>query len=310
MTKALRITSIAVAAAAVLLIALPPVFSSGIDEQAQNLLNSPGVLESLKKTTALADSGTVSPLVQQARDFAKYLNPPPPPKKPAPARSKRTSVRPRAQVSAKFELLGTSYYALRPEMSLALIDEPGKGLRWIRQSSKIGHLVVEEVKDGKIVIRDGTRTYELEAKRTPRRNLVKGEPAYSAEAPPLGVLQTAEPPSYTVPESSQDSSTRGDNRRNGIVGSPSRPPKDVQGRRDLDAAEVAIFDQFVKEIEDIEDPNEWLEKANKIMEQLEEASRVTEQEASLLDELGEELQDANEDSSDRSVETEPETATD
>ncbi len=308
MTKALRITSIAVAAAAVLLIALPAVFSSGMDEQTQSLLNSPGVLESLKKTTALADAGTVSPLVQQARDFARYLNPPPPPRptRPAPARSNQPAVRPQAQVSAKFELLGTSYYALRPEMSLALIDEPGRGLRWIRQSSKIGHLVVEEVKDGKVVIRDGTRTYELQAKRAPKRSLIKSESSYSAEAPAV-LPSSAVPASPSWP---QDLSTRIDAHRNGTDVSPSRPPKNVQGRRELDAAEIAIFDQFVKETEDIEDPNEWLEKADGLMQRLANASRVTEEEASLLDELGEELQDANEDPSGRSAETKPEPASD
>jgi hypothetical protein len=307
MTKALRITSIAVAAAAVLLIALPAVFSSGMDEQTQSLLNSPGVLESLEKTTALADAGTVSPLVQQARDFAKYLNPPPPPKpkRPAPARSSRPAVRPQ-KVSARFELLGTSYYALRPEMSLALIDEPGRGLRWIRQSSKIGHLVVEEVKDGRVVIRDGTRTYELQAERVPKRNLVKSESPYSAEAP------AALPPSAVPasPSRPQRSSTRIDAHRNGTDAGPSRPPENVQISRELDAAEVAIFDQFIKETEDIEDPNEWLERADKLMERLAKASRVTEQEASLLDELGEELQDANEDSSDPNAEPEPEADSD
>jgi len=196
MTKALRITSIIVAAVAVLLVALPAVFSSGMNEQTQSLLDSPGVLESLKKNAASAKTGTVSPLVQQAQKFAAYLNPPPPPKpsRPAPTRDRKPSIRPNAPVSAKFELLGTSYYAIRPELSLALIDEPGKGLRWIRQSSEIGHLTVEEVKDGKVVIRDGTRTYEIEPKQIPKRSLVKGESSYSTETPSSGILLTDAPP--------------------------------------------------------------------------------------------------------------------
>ncbi len=299
MTKALRITSIIVAAAAVLLIILPAVFSSGMDEQTQSLLDSPGVLESLKKTTAVADTSTVSPLVQQARKFANYLNPPPPPKsaRPAPVSNNRPSIRPQTEVSAKFDLLGTSYYPLRPELSLALIDEPGKGLRWIRQSSKIGHLVVEEVNDGKVVIRDGTRTYELPAKRTPKRSLIKGESSQGTQALPSDVPRTTAPPSPTVianPSRFRRPAPRSDARNDTPTVNPPEPQQDYQSSKDFTPSKKdVIFEQFIKETEGIEDPNEWLKRADELMEQLENASQVTDEEAELLDELGKELQDAN-----------------
>jgi len=304
MTKALRITSIIVAAAAVLLVALPVVFSSGMDEQTASLLDSQGVLEGLNKVAVAADTGAASPLVQQAEKFAAYLNPPPPKRdKPAPVRDNRTAVRPASPVTAKFELLGTSYYPQRPELSLALIDEPGAGLRWIRQSSKIGHLIVEQVKDGKVVIRDGTSTYELEPKRTPKRSLVKGESPYTAEAPSSGLLQTESPEMQAdfppLPRETVDSPR-------------SRPPptrispRNIRGRTvpatprsntadsGLSDAQMALFDQFAKQADEIDDPNEWMEKADELMERLAEASQVTDEEAELLDELGDELQDPNE----------------
>jgi hypothetical protein len=76
-------------------------------------------------------------------------------------------------VAAKFKLVGTSRYALHPELSLALIDEPGKGLYWVRQFSKVGHLIIEQVKDGLVVVRDGKNTFELVAERPEKRSLLK-----------------------------------------------------------------------------------------------------------------------------------------
>jgi len=46
-------------------------------------------------------------------------------------------------------------------MSLALIDEPGKGRHWVKPSSKVGHLLVEQIKDGLIVVNGGQESFEL-----------------------------------------------------------------------------------------------------------------------------------------------------
>jgi hypothetical protein len=116
----------------------------------------------------------VSPLVKEAEAFALYLDPPKPKAPPRRAPRERSAPRPSAAVSAKFNLVGTSYYALRPELSLALIDEPGKGLHWVRQSNKVGHLIIETIQDGIVVVRDGQRTFELEVERPKKRSLVKG----------------------------------------------------------------------------------------------------------------------------------------
>jgi hypothetical protein len=288
MTRALRITSIVVAVAAVLLVALPPVFTSGADEQTQKFLDSPSVLETIKKTKAVANTDTESPLVKQAKAFANYLNPPPKPKRTSPTPKRKAPARPQASISSKFDLLGTSYYALRPQMSLALINEPGDGLRWVRQSSKIGHLVVEEVKDGKVIIRDGTRTYEIEPKRTTRRSLVKGESVSTVQ--PISTPPSVTP---TTPTRPQRSSPRIDaRRRRRTATSPVAPKPEPE----LTPAELALMDQFVKETESIEDPNEWLKRADELMGRLSRAAEVTDEEAALLDELGQELKDANDDS--------------
>jgi hypothetical protein len=181
MIKIFRITSIIVAVlAAVLVVASPVVLGSQNDKDIEEFLKLPGIVEEFKKAggrkTAKSDD-QISPLVKQAKSFALYLNPPPKPqaksKPPKKSYKPKTTPRPAGPVSTQFKLIGTSFYASRPELSFALIDEPGKGFRWLRQSSSVGHLIIEEIKDGLVVIRDGQRTYDLIAERKPRRSLLR-----------------------------------------------------------------------------------------------------------------------------------------
>ncbi len=179
MIKTLRITSVLAVVLAVVFFVLPAVFGVRSDEGAEQFLGSPSAIENFKKAkgqTGTKSESQVSPLVKAAEAFGLYLNPPKPkaPPRRAPRERAGSAPRPRAPVSAKFSLVGTSYYALRPELSLALIDEPGEGFRWVRQSSEVGHLVIEQIEDGVVVVRDGKRTFELEVKRPKKRSLVKG----------------------------------------------------------------------------------------------------------------------------------------
>jgi hypothetical protein len=75
----------------------------------------------------------------------------------------------------QFRLLSTSYHRSCPEKSLALVAEPGKGGYWIAQGDRVGHLVVERIKDGRIVWRDGSRLQEtaVAIKDTPSLAQVK-----------------------------------------------------------------------------------------------------------------------------------------
>ena len=184
MIKTLRIASIVVAVLATVFAVLPVVFGVpplGVlwssDEQIEGFLDSAGSIEDFKK--ARGDESKYvgnqsSPLVRQAEHFALYLNPPAKPARAAPAHRPTMPHRPAGLVSPKFELFGTSVYPSRPRLSLALIDEPGKGLHWVRQGGKVGHLIIEQIKDGLVVVRDGQRTFELVAERPEKRSLVKG----------------------------------------------------------------------------------------------------------------------------------------
>jgi hypothetical protein len=108
------------------------------------------------------DGGATPPLIKQAMAFALYLKPPEPPA-PKPASRPLVAAQPAprpAIVTPMFRLLSTSYHRSCPEKSLALVAEPGKGGYWVAQGDRLGHLVVESIKDGGIVWRDGNRLQE------------------------------------------------------------------------------------------------------------------------------------------------------
>jgi hypothetical protein len=197
MTKTLRITSIIAAAAAVAIFVFPAVFGGRIDPEVVKFLDAPGVVEKFKEARGVQNAeaqNQVPPLVTQAQAFALYLNPPPPPEPTPPSAAVIQAEAPRPKmVTPKFKLIGTSFYAQHPEMSLALIDEPGKGLRWVRQASQVEHLVIDRVEDGKIIVRDGQRTEELVAERPPVRSLIKSKTPAAVEEPQLPVETAAAP---------------------------------------------------------------------------------------------------------------------
>lgn len=178
MIKTLRITSIVAVVLAFFLLVLPAAFGFRGDKQTEQFLNSAGVIEKFKEARGdKIENGQreISPLVKQAEAFALYLNPPPKPKAEPSIPITKKAARPAGPVAAKFRLIGTSRHVVQPELSLALIDEPGKGLYWVRQASQIGHLIVEQVRDGLIVVRDGKNTFELVAERPAQRSLIKAD---------------------------------------------------------------------------------------------------------------------------------------
>lgn len=161
----------------------PAVFGVRGDEQREQFLNSVGVIEKFKESKGdkAGNRGQeISPLVKQAEAFALYLNPPPPPKPVVSERSRTQSPPQPKATTPKFKLIGTSFYALHPGLSLALIDEPGKGLHWVRQSGKVDHLTIEQVKDGLVVVRDGQSTFELVAEKQEKRSLLKASSSSGA----------------------------------------------------------------------------------------------------------------------------------
>jgi hypothetical protein len=184
MIKTLRITSILAVALAVVLVVFSVVFGVRSDTDIVKLLDEPNIIEKFNKSSGnktTRGSSDISPLVQQAGSFALYLNPPKPiASRPTISRTGAVTRPPSA--TPKFKVLATSYCKNRPEQSIALIDEPGKGLNWVRQSGTVGHLFVEEIKDGIVVVKDGNGTFELIAEQKPHVSLLEGAPSVGSKA--------------------------------------------------------------------------------------------------------------------------------
>ena len=150
MIKTLRITSILAAVLAVVLVGFF-VFRivRGIrgDENVKEFLKSPNVIEKFKTAEGSRTKsfvGQTSPLVKQAQTFALYLNPPASkPRIPQPGPG--STIGTQTNVTPKFKVIGISLCEWSPEMSMALIDEPGKGIHWVKQSASVGHLYIEQV---------------------------------------------------------------------------------------------------------------------------------------------------------------------
>lgn len=175
MLRTLRITSIAITIVVIGVIIFA-VTGSVSDAKIDKLLSSPGVAEQLQasysgKRTSETDKDT--PLMRQAKAFALRIDPPPPPAPPQPVQRPDEPIRPKVDVSAKFTLIGTSYNAGNAAESWALINEVGKGFHWVQIGGTVGYLKIEKIGSGVVLIRDGERTYEMFAERTPKPDLVQ-----------------------------------------------------------------------------------------------------------------------------------------
>ena len=118
----------------------------------------------------------ISPLVSQAGEYALIINPPKPPEEKRIEPQPRITQPPVAfapKLSAKFKLLSTSYNRDRPEDSVALISEPGKGEHWAKVGDIIGNFVLEEIKSGVIIYRYDNQANEMAVEMKPPVRIVK-----------------------------------------------------------------------------------------------------------------------------------------
>jgi len=189
MIKTLRITSIIAAVLAAGLFVFPAIFGLRSNEDIKKFLSLPSVVENIRKAKGDRDKGgegQISPLVTQAQAFGLYLNPPKPVKQPT--RTAKKSGKqdipkpPPRRLTPKFKVIATSFYASHPESSLVLIDEPGKGRHWVRESTVVSHLTIKQIKDGLVVVRGAKGTFELAPEPRPlQRSLVAGSSPVSIE---------------------------------------------------------------------------------------------------------------------------------
>jgi hypothetical protein len=160
MIKTLRITIIVTAILAVVFFVLSAAFGLRRDKDKEAFLAKPSATAVFKKNAAgRAGKEVESPLVKQAQTLALRINPP----KPREEISREVH-RPVVEVP-QFRLLGTSFCPPDPNKSMALIDEPGKGVHWVMASDKINYLTIVKVEDGKIEYTDGKKTIEMAAEK-------------------------------------------------------------------------------------------------------------------------------------------------
>jgi hypothetical protein len=297
MIKTLRITSIVAVVLTVAFFAFPAVFGARGDEQTEQFIDIRAKFEKVRGQRSARGRSQVSPLVVQAQKFAAYIDPPKPPKLPITTPGTRPPLivaPPPPRVSTKFTLIGTSYYASHPELSLALIDEPGKGMYWVRQSGKVGHLIIEQVKDGLIVVRDGERTSELVPQRPVKISLLKGKGVSSGRPGPRATLPASIGPKATSTVPTKATASTVSSRH-----PSSRPPQMSAERR-------MALEKLVSELKagqagagsDKADSKRSAEEAAALMGKLIsdlQATRISAEEAKRLDLLGKELKDITED---------------
>lgn len=205
MIKTLRITGILAAILAGVLIkyfVVPMLSDVGGDPRVARLLDSEGIVERFKQTADThnkAAGAKESPLVVQATAYARYLAPRPEQKRTIPQGSSTVKGPVLQPTSPKFQVYATAFFEGNPELSQALIDEPGKGRYWVRQSSMVGHLLLEQVKDGAIVVKSSKETFELEIEKNPKAGAAGGKPAISGQATSsIGSGRGLPASSYTV----------------------------------------------------------------------------------------------------------------
>ena len=298
MTKTLQITGITATVLVGVLLIIPAIWGGPKDKESEEFLNSASVIDNFNQNKgekkAKGDS-QVSPLVKQAQAFALYLNPPPKPAPPPSAAPTAPAAVPKPEiVSAKFELVGTSYYALHPEMSMALIDEPGKGLRWVRQSGSVGHLIIEQIKDRVVVVRDGQRTFELAAKRPEQRSLVKNAPksVSAGETAPKPVLPVSDKTGIVAMNIKPAQPVIQPPPQLIASSQPNSPPQPIIEEPPPSNEEIELMNKFIKNMPSGEESGKSEEEIaaslGKFVSEL-QAGRVSAKEANQLSRLGKEL---------------------
>ncbi len=204
MLKTLKITSILVALTALAVVVMLVIFGLKGDVGIEEYLGLPGAVEKFRKLAKPANGqqDATSPLVNAALAFVLRIDPPPPPKpkpksrpksKPKPVVAKVTPKKappppkPKKKVvNVKFKLVATCRYDDRPEKSLALLNLTSKGTKWFRQGEEVGHLVIQEIKDGSIVLyKDGQENSEISVPKVVSkiRSLLKSDQDASTSKP-------------------------------------------------------------------------------------------------------------------------------
>ena len=288
MVNTLRIISFIAAVLAVAFFVFPVVYGVHSDERVKEFLKTPEIREKFENA---ADSrmnknkDVISPLVKEAQAFASYLNPKSDGRR-AQGVPSRSTVKPALRVTPKFKLRCTSYCEDDPNLSLALIDEPGKGRYWVKPSSKVGHLLIEQIQDGRIVIQGSNETFEIAIEES----TVKSGSTISKRTNSPTRFQSGSTPSERRPSSISRPSTSG-----------SKTEKQEPDEAERDARARALIEKLrtlqkstVSDKTTGPDDKERAERIEKLISQY-QSTRISPEEAKKLGNLGKTLKDGQSD---------------
>jgi hypothetical protein len=244
MLKALRIASISAVICAVAAVVSVAMLGFKGDPEIEAFLAQEGVVEQFRKKSQslpVKADNAVSPLEQVAKSFALRLDPPPPPPPPKPIEPpkpptvKAPSVQPpklpenkQPTLSAKFTLVATARCPENPAKSMALLQNAQNEYKWYRQGEEIGHLVLQEVRDGSIVLyQNGQFNSELFMPAPPSTpSLLKGD-TQVASAPQgpssMSVTLTQEPREGSTAEGEAEGALKTAAGKSGASRIPSLP---------------------------------------------------------------------------------------
>ena len=177
--KVLYITGVIAVILAGILFALTVFIGVPADDSIED---SPSVIQRFKETLEKSGDNQESLLEQEAAIFAQHLDFQEEEKETVAERTAEDGPAAVPSGTPKFRVFATSYFEANPEMSLALIDEPGKGKHWVRQSSIVGHFSIEQVKNGLVVVKSGEKTFELPLEKRAGTSLPGGTSVVSTGA--------------------------------------------------------------------------------------------------------------------------------
>ncbi|ARN57838.1 hypothetical protein [Sedimentisphaera salicampi] len=149
-------------------------------EKVQEFLANASVAEEFKAKadTSNSDQNSESALVKAARQYTKEpeepqpnrnisrsnTNPRPKNNTPDPQPKKQQEPKPPSPIKVRFTLEGTCVNEDRPELSMAFVDLPGEGKKWVYQGQTVGHLRIRKINEDSIYLDNNGSVSELEIK--------------------------------------------------------------------------------------------------------------------------------------------------
>jgi hypothetical protein len=308
MIRTLRITSVVAGLLAAGLLAFFSVSGVRGDQEVDRLLKSPTVIEQFaqdKGKPSAAGANPMSRLVEVARDFANVINPPAPPATvgtgPTGNLARGEPIRP-PQVSAKFKLLATSYSAVDPNLSMALIDLPAGERRqfWVRMGQSVERETwkILQIKDGAMVYGEGQQTQEIAVEpRLAQVSLVdtgepKPAPVSGMAGPSKAMDMPMPPPGGPGPSNPATARARLPRRpagQNAVAGV--RPPPAERNIQEIEKITERLR-TLGKDVNDKAlppDQEKIRQETVKVLSSRLQAARMSQQEANSLGDLGRQL---------------------